>query len=107
MNRTYISGLGERTFTPYQHDWEVDNLHIPAGIPNFGPTTQTESRWGWRAAWSIQRIEATGLYPNKLITWPFTEKCFNNIWEAPTNEFTVSSPMGELLLLSGYLAQRG
>lgn len=105
MNRSYISGLGERMFMPYQHDWEVDNLHKPAGIPNFGPTTQTETRWGWRDAWSIKRIENTGLYPKKLLSWPFAEKCFNNIWEAPTNEFTVRSPMGELLLLSGYLAQ--
>jgi endoglucanase len=84
MNRTYISGLGERTFMPYHHDWEIDNLHIPSGIPNFGPTIQTETRWGWRDISSIQRIEDTGLYPNKLMDWPFVEKCFNNLW-VPNN----------------------
>jgi endoglucanase len=105
MNRTYISGLGERCFTPYQHDWEADNLHVPAGLPNFGPAIQTEDRWGWRDKRFIDRAQEAGLHPNKLIEWPFVEKCFNNIWEAPTNEFTVRSPMGELLLLTGYLAQ--
>jgi hypothetical protein len=105
MNRSYVSGLGERSFMPYQHDWESDNLHIPAGLPNFGPARQTETRWGWTGEWAIHAMENAGLYPNDLLSWPFVEKCFNNCWIAPVNEFTVRSPMGELLLLSGYLAQ--
>ena len=105
MNRTYISGLGERAFMPYHHDWEGDNLHIPAGIPNFGPMTQDEDSWGWAGIWAIRAVEDAGLYPTKLIDWPFVEKCFNQMWIAPTNEFTVRSPMGEHLMLTGYLAQ--
>jgi hypothetical protein len=36
--------------------------------------------------------------------WPFAEKAFNNVWITPVNEFTVRHPMGEILMLSGYLA---
>ncbi len=104
MNRSYISGLGERWFEPFHHDWAGNNTPMPAGIPNYGPTKQTETRWGWRDAKSIKGMEATGLFPNILSKWPHAEKCFNGTWMPPVNEFTVSSPMGDLLLLSGYLA---
>ncbi len=104
MNRSYISGLGDRWFEPFHHDWAGNNMPMPAGIPNYGPVTQTETSWGWRGVSSIEGMEATGLYPNKLLNWPHAEKCFNGTWMPPVNEFTVASPMGELLLLSGYLA---
>lgn len=105
MNRSFISGLGERCYMPYHHDFETDGLHVPAGIPNFGPTSQSEEEWGWAGPWAVDRIENAGLYPDKLTSWPMTEKCFNRMWIAPVNEFTVRSPMGELLMLTGYLAQ--
>lgn len=105
MNRCYISGLGERFFYPYQIDWEANNMNIPAGIPTFGPIKQTEERWGWTGKWAIDAIERAGLYPNKLSDWPHAEKCFNQTWIAPINEFTVRTPMGEFILLTGYLAQ--
>lgn len=104
MNRSYISGLGERWFEPFHHDWAGNNTPMPAGIPNYGPAKQTETSWGWRDANTIKGMEATGLFPNVLSKWPHAEKCFNGTWMPPVNEFTVSSPMGELLLLSGYLA---
>ncbi|MCF8226857.1 MAG: glycoside hydrolase family 9 protein [Bacteroidales bacterium] len=106
MNRSYISGLGERFFYPYQIDWEANNMNIPSGIPTFGPIYQTKGGWGWTGSWAIDAIEGAGLYPNELITWPHAEKCFNQAWIAPTNEFTVRTPMGELLLLTGYLSQK-
>ena len=106
MNRSYISGLGERWYIPYHHDWEGANMPAPTGIPQFGPAPQTETSWGWTGAWAIERIETSGLYPNVLMDWPFAEKAFNNVWIAPVNEFTVRHPMGEILLLSGYLAQQ-
>ncbi len=105
MNRSYVSGLGDRWFTPYQLDFEISNSPAPSGIPNFGPTTQTENKWGWTGDWAIKMVEEQNLYPNKLTEWPFAEKCFNNIWIAPINEFTVAHPMGEMLMLTGYLAQ--
>lgn len=104
MNRSYISGLGDRWYEPFHHDWAGNNTPMPAGIPNYGPVTQTETSWGWRGISAIERTEATGLYPSILASWPHAEKCFNGTWMPPVNEFTVSSPMGELLLLSGYLA---
>ncbi len=104
MNRSYISGLGDRWYEPFHHDWAGNNTPMPAGIPNYGPVTQTETSWGWRGISSIEQTEATGLYPRILANWPHAEKCFNGTWMPPVNEFTVSSPMGELLLLSGYLA---
>ncbi|MFW5831091.1 MAG: glycoside hydrolase family 9 protein, partial [Prolixibacteraceae bacterium] len=106
MNRSYISGLGERWYIPYHHDWEGANMPAPAGIPQFGPAEQTEDGWGWAGPWAVQRIEDSGLYPNILMNWPFAEKAYNNVWIAPVNEFTVRHPMGEMLLLSGYLAQK-
>jgi len=106
MNRSYISGLGERWYIPYHHDWEGANMPAPAGIPQFGPAPQTEDRWGWTGVWAIERIQSVGLYPNVLLDWPFAEKAFNNVWIAPVNEFTVRHPMGEILLLAGYLAQQ-
>lgn len=105
MNRSYVSGLGERWFIPYQHDFDVTATPAPAGISQFGPATQSENRWGWTGKWAIDMVEGHGLHPNKLLEWPFTEKCFNNTWIAPINEFTVRHPMGELIMLSGYLAQ--
>jgi len=105
MNRSYISGVGERWFIPYHHDWEANNSPVPVGLPNFGPMFQTEDRWGWTGSWAATMIENAGLYPSPLLDWPFAEKCFNNAWIAPVNEFTVRHPMGEILLLSGYLAQ--
>lgn len=105
MNRSYISGLGERWFIPYQHDWEADNMPVPSGIPNFGPTIQTEDRWGWTGGWAADMLEDAGLYPKPLLNWPYAEKCFNNAWIAPVNEFTVRYPMGDLLMLAGYMAQ--
>ncbi len=104
MNRSYVSGLGDRWYEPFHHDWAGNHMPMPAGIPNFGPVTQTETSWGWRGVSSIKSTEATGLYPSILTSWPHAEKCFNGTWMPPVNEFTVSSPMGELLLLSGYLA---
>lgn len=95
MNRSYISGLGPRSFMPYHHDWHADMLYIPTGLPNFGPS----------GVWYDSRFETDmGLYPAKLNDWPLTERCFNQMWVAPLNEFTPQSPMGELLLLTGYLA---
>jgi hypothetical protein len=79
-------------------------MPVPAGIPQFGPAHQTEDRWGWAGPWAIQRIENSGLYPSILMNWPFAEKAFNNVWIGPVNEFTVRHPMGEILMLSGYLA---
>ncbi|MDX1285895.1 MAG: glycoside hydrolase family 9 protein, partial [Draconibacterium sp.] len=105
MNRSYVSGLGERWFIPYQLDFDVTDEPAPSGIPNFGPITQTEDRWGWTGKWAIDMVEEHGLYPNKLLDWPFAEKCFNNCWIAPINEFTERHPMGELIMLTGYLAQ--
>lgn len=105
MNRSYVSGLGERWFIPYQHDFDVTVEPAPTGIPQFGPAVQSEDRWGWTGKWAIDMVEDHGLYPNKLLDWPFVEKCFNNAWIAPVNEFTVRHPMGELIMLSGYLAQ--
>lgn len=105
MNRSYISGFGERWFVPYQLDWETNNADIPSGIPTFGPVYQNEERWGWTGKWAIDAIEGAGLYPNELGTWPHAEKCFNQTWIPPVNEFTVRSPMGELLLCTAYLAQ--
>lgn len=105
MNRSYISGLGERWFVPYQLDWETNHTDIPAGIPTFGPVSHNEERWGWTGKWAIDAIEGAGLYPGELGTWPHAEKCFNQTWIAPINEFTVRSPMGELLLCTAYLAQ--
>ncbi len=107
MNRSYISGLGERWFIPYQHDWESNNMPAPAGIPTFGPMFHTETNWGWTGSWAAKMIEDAGLYPGNLLNWPFAEKCFNNAWIAPVNEFTVRHPMGEIILLTGYLAQEG
>ena len=105
MNRGYVSGLGERWFIPYQLDFDVADMPAPSGLPNFGPIYQTATRWGWAGIWAIRRIENGGLYPDKLLDWPFAEKCFNNCWVAPVNEFTVRHPMGELITLAGYLAQ--
>lgn len=104
MNRSYISGLGERSFVPYHHDWHTDNLPIPAGIPNFGPILQTREAWGWSSQAVLEKLAHGGLYPATLYEWPTSEKCFNQMWYPPVNEFMVQSPMGELLLLSGYLA---
>ncbi|GJM29643.1 MAG: hypothetical protein DHS20C17_22780 [Cyclobacteriaceae bacterium] len=106
MNRSFISGLGERWFIPYQLDWEVANVPAPSGIPTYGPATHTEEKWGWKDNSAAIMLENAGLYPNKLLDWPHVEKCFNNTWIAPINEFTVSHPMGELIFLTGYLAQR-
>jgi hypothetical protein len=95
LNRSYMSGLGVRSFIPYHHDWHADMLPVPAGIPHFGPSGR----------WSDERYETElGLYPSKLADWPLSEKCFNQMWVATLNEFTPQSPMGELLLLFGYLA---
>jgi len=105
MNRSYISGLGDRWFGPYSIDWEVNNMAMPSGIPTFGPTTVTESKWGWQSNYGIKDVKRAGLYPSDLLKWPHPERCFNQNWLAPTNEFTVSSPMGEILLISAYLAQ--
>lgn len=105
MNRSYVSGLGERWFIPYQLDFDVADTPAPSGIPNFGPATQTETTWGWTGDWAIKMVEAHGLYPSKLLNWPFADKCFNNTWIAPINEFTMHHPMGELIMLTGYLAQ--
>ncbi|MFW5773957.1 MAG: glycoside hydrolase family 9 protein [Tangfeifania sp.] len=104
MNRSYISGLGERWYIPYHHDWNVANMPVPVGIPQFGPAVQTEDKWGWAGPWAAKRIEGSGLYPNVLTNWPFAEKAFNNVWIGPVNECTVRHPMGEILMLSGYLA---
>jgi len=106
LNRSYVSGLGERWFIPYQHDFDVTATPVLVGIPQFGPATQTETRWAWTGKWAIDMVEGHGLYPNKLLEWPFTEKCFNNTWIAPINEFTVRHPMGELIMLTAYLAQQ-
>ena len=106
MNRSFISGLGERWFIPYQLDWEVANVPAPSGIPTYGPATHTAEKWGWKDNSAAIRLEKAGLYPDKLLDWPHVEKCFNNTWIAPINEFTVSHPMGEIIFLSGYLAQR-
>ena len=106
MNRSFISGLGERWFIPYQLDWEVANIPAPSGIPTYGPAIHNEQRWGWKDNRAATMLEKAGLYPNRLLDWPFVEKCFNNTWIAPINEFTVSHPMGEIIFLSGYLAQR-
>ncbi|MFC2091016.1 glycoside hydrolase family 9 protein [Bacteroidota bacterium] len=105
MNRCYISGLGERWFAPYSIDWEVTNSPMPAGIPNFGPIKASEERWGWQGNWGIIALREAGLYPPDLLAWPHPERCFNQAWMAPTNEFTVASPMGDLLVISAYLAQ--
>jgi len=95
INRTYISGLGVRSFIPYHHDWHADMLPMPAGIPNFGPSL----------GFSSPAFENDmGLYPSKLTEWPLSESCFNQMWVATLNEFTPQSPMGELLMLTGYLA---
>ncbi|MDA3824101.1 MAG: glycoside hydrolase family 9 protein [Bacteroidales bacterium] len=105
MNRSYISGLGERWFAPYSIDWEANNMAMPSGIPTFGPTTVTENKWGWQGNYGVKDIQRAGLFPTDLLNWPHPERCFNQNWMAPTNEFTVSSPMGEILLISAYLAQ--
>jgi endoglucanase len=104
MNRSYISGLGERSFVPYHHDWHTDNLPIPAGLPNFGPMLQYEDSWGWSSQAVLESLARGGLYPATLLDWPMSEKCFNQMWYPPVNEFMVQSPMGELLMLTGYLA---
>jgi endoglucanase len=108
MNRSYISGLGKRFFVPYQHDWHAANLPIPSGIPNFGPAPLPNS-WDliahpWTKGRLYQLENELGLYPNKLENWPFYEACFDQLWMTPINEFMVETPMGELLLLTGYLA---
>lgn len=105
MNRSYISGLGERFFGPYSIDWEANNMGMPAGIPTYGPTTLTEEKWGWQGNYGVKEIEREGLYPQPLLSWPHPERCFNQVWLAPTNEFTVDSPMGDILVISAYLAQ--
>lgn len=108
MNRAYISGLGERSFVPYQHDWHAANLPMPSGIPNFGPAPMTGSWDLIDISWTKGRVNQLenqlGLYPDKLEDWPAPESCFNQVWMTPTNEFMVETPMGELLLLTGYLA---
>ena len=106
MNRAYISGLGERFFVPYHHDWLVANLSMPSGIPNFGPVSIS---WdlisnSWTKGRIYQLENEFGLYPPKLENWPLPEACFNQMWMTPMNEFMVETPMGELLLLTGYLA---
>ncbi len=110
MNRSTISGLGERSFMPYHHDWHTANSAIPAGIPNFGPVIYEEKR-PWDIIghqWSDVYVRALEtvyeMYPDKLIDWPMPEACFNQMWATPVNEFMVETPMGELLMLSGYLA---
>ena len=52
----------------------------------------------------ITILENMGIYPVKLTDWPLPEACFDQIWLTPINEFMVEFPMGELLMLSGYLA---
>lgn len=109
LNKSYISGLGERSFKPYHHDWHADMLHIPAGIPNFGPVTVRENSRDhishpWSDAYQVPLETALGLYPSELKDWPLPEACFDQMWITPVNEFMVETPMGELLLLSAYLA---
>lgn len=108
MNRSYISGLGKRFFTPYQHDWHAANLSMPSGIPNFGPAPPPGS-WDlithpWTKGRLNQLENDLELYPSKLEIWPYYEACFDQLWMTPINEFMVETPMGELLLLTGYLA---
>jgi hypothetical protein len=46
MNRSYISGLGERWYIPYHNDWDVANIPVPAGIPQFGPAVSNRRQVG-------------------------------------------------------------
>ncbi len=101
-NASYTSGIGARQVVPFNLEAFDLGVPIPDGVTTWGPLPRSMIRAASMET-TIPSYLGTHLYPATYEAWPWSEAYFNVRYYA-MNEYTVSTNMGNILLLRGYLA---